>query len=348
MSKVYQTVLYFVLGLSVLFSLFLVASDNKAPFTTQAQLHIPTSRIASEVSGVVTELTVKNGQLVKKGEILMKIDPTRYQLALEQAEASLNEAEQNFQAQQHQLKVTQAMLIQLENTTENAEKKFERNQSLRKTNVISQEQLDDSRISVISHQQDLASARASVEQSKAQLEKSGEHGALASARARVKLAQLDLEKTTLIAPIDGVISGLNLDTGTFVNANTPMLFIVDRDEAWINADFNEKGVTKLRQGTQVRVVFDALPGEVFTGIIRGKEHAIYDASSDNNNLANVTNDDRWIRENQKVRTQVVLPQLSSDLFSGSKASVMVSSKDPIWNTLSNMWIELLAYIRYLI
>lgn len=348
MNNAYQWVLNFILGLSALFAIFLVSSDNLAPFTTQAQLHIPTSRIAAEISAPVVALAVKNGQEVKKGDLLVQLDPTRYQLALTQANAALVEAEQTYLANQQHLYSAQATLRQSEQEAANSTRKFKRNEQLITRKLISQEALDDSYANYVVDQQAIESARASVAQIEAELKQSSEDGALAVAHARVDLARLDLEKTAMLAPVDGVISNLNLNSGTYVNAGSPVLFLVDRKHAWINADFNEKGVTKLDAGIAVRVVFDGLPGEIYQGTIQGKDLAIYDASSDNNGLANVVNDDRWIRDQQKVRTQVQVPHLNDALFSGSKVSVMVISDNSIWDMLGHIWMELLAFIRYFV
>ncbi|GAD79488.1 HlyD family secretion protein [Vibrio ezurae] len=349
MSKAYQWALYLVLGLSAVFAVFLVVSDNVAPFTTQAQLHIPTSRIAAEVSAPVIELAVENGQKVKKGDLLVRLDSARYQLALTQAQANLVEAEQNYQANKQHLNSALAALRQRQQEASNAQRKIKRNDRLIARKLISQEAYDDSHASLVVHQQAVESARAQVAQIKAELVQSSDNGALAVARARVELAKLDLKKTTILAPVDGVISNLNLNSGTYVNAGTPVLFLVDRNHAWVNADFNEKGLAKLTKGTDVRLVFDALPGEVHRGEIQGKELAIHDASSDNNGLARVVNDDHWIRDQQKVRTQVSLTDLdSSALFSGSKVSVMVVSNTSTWDCLGSTWMGFLAHLRYLV
>ena len=347
-NKAYQWALYLVLGLSVVFALFLVSSDNLAPFTTQAQLHILTSRIAAEVSAPVVELSVKNGQQVKQGDVLVRLDPARYQLALTQAKAALVEAEQNFQAKKQHLYGAQATLKQREQEMVNAERKVTRNEQLTTKKLISQEALDDSRSLLVVQRQAVESARAAVAQIEAELIKSSENGALASAKARVELATLDLNKTVIVAPVDGVISNLNLNAGTYINAGSPILFLADRNNAWVNADFNEKGLTKLSQGTTVRLVFDALPGEVYQGTIQGRELAIHDASSDHNGLANVVNDDRWIRDQQKVRTQVSLSKFNAALFSGSKVSVMVVPENSLLDLLGDLWMQLLAKIRYVI
>ncbi|MBR9726591.1 HlyD family secretion protein [Shewanella intestini] len=348
MSKIYQWILSFILGGSVVFAVFLVASDNLAPFTTQAQLHIPTSRIAAEVSAPVVELLVKNEQAVQKGDVLVKLDPIRYQLALSQAKAALVQAEQNYQAKKQQLIGAQAALLQRQKESENAQRKLTRNKQLAQKKIVSQEVLDDTLADAVVRQQAVTAAQAQIAQIQAQLLQSSDTGALAGARAKVAVAELNLAKTTIVAPVDGVISNLNLNKGTYVGAGSPILFMVDRQRAWINADFNEKGMRHLSTGAQVRLVFDALPGQVFEGSVQGHELAIHDASSDNNGLAHVENDERWIRDKQKVRTQIVVSGLDPDLFSGSKVSVMVKSPSTVWSALGSAWMELLSVIRYLV
>ncbi|WP_298444020.1 HlyD family secretion protein [uncultured Ferrimonas sp.] len=347
-SKVYQWALSLVFAASVLFSVFLVASDNLSPFTTQAQLHLSTSRLAAEVSGPVSALAVRNGQQVEQGQLLVQLDPTRYQLALAQTQAALIEAQQSHQAKRQQLRGAEASLHQRLQQAQNAERKWRRNQQLIAKGLQSQQVLDDSQAEAAVSQQAVQAAQAEIAKLQAELVQSSDSGALAAARSRVKLAQLDLAKTRIVAPISGVISNLNLNLGSYVSAGSPVLFLVDRQHSWVNADFNEKGVNHLQAGTAVRLVFDALPGEVFSGTVQGRDLAIYDPSSEASGLAKVTNDDRWIRDQQKVRTQIVLPQLNDGLFSGSKVSVMVVSDLSWWDLLGQLWMQLLAQLRYLI
>lgn len=347
-SKVYQWVLLSVLGISAVFAVFLIASDNVAPFTTQAQLHIPTSRIAAEVSAPVMKVAVQNGQNVKKGDLLISLDDTRYELALAEAKATLVQAEQNYQAKEQSLIGAQAILLQREQEANNATRHYKRNQQLSSRHLVSQERLDNSLAESNAQQQVVVAAKAQIAQIQAELIQSSDSGALAIARSHVELAKLDLTKTKIIAPVDGVISNLNLNAGTYVHAGTPILFLVDRKNAWVNADFNEKGVSHLKNNTQVRLVFDALPGTLFQGHIDGRELAIFDASSDNSGLAKVVNDARWIREQQKVRTQIKLNTIDPSLFSGSKVSVMVVSEGSMIDAIGHAWMRLLTQIRYLV
>lgn len=347
-SKVYQWALYLVLAGSALFSIFLVVSDTVSPFTTQAQLHIPTSRIAAEVSAPISELAVTNGQRVAKGELLVQLDSTRYQLALEQAQAALQQAMQSEIAKRQQLNGAKATLSQRQQEHLNSDRKRQRDETLFVERLVSQQQLDDSRNAELVSEQAVSAATAEVARLEAELAQMSEQGAIASAKAALELAQLDLAKTRVVAPVDGVISNLNLSKGTYVSAGSPILYLVDAKHSWINADFNEKGLAKLQPGTQVRLVFDGLPGQVFDGQLHSREQAIYDSSSDATGLAQVVNDDRWIRDQQKVRTQIHVDSLDAALFSGSKASVMVVSSNPVWDGIAQGWMAALSLLRYLI
>jgi multidrug resistance efflux pump len=123
--------------------------------------------------------------------------------------------------------------------------------------------------------------------------------------------------------------------------------LVDEAHAWISADFNEKGIDKLTNGREVLVSFDALPGKVFSGEVSSQERAIYDTNNANGQLSSVTNDTRWIREQQKVRTRITVNELDPSMISGSRASVIVESGNPIMDVIGSAWIHLVAMFRYI-
>ena len=102
-EKIYQYVLYTVLTVTAAFSIFLVAADNIAPFTTQASMHRNIVTIAPEASGVINHVAVENGQWVNAGDTLFTLDDQSYQLKVKQAKAELIQAEQSFQASEQQL-----------------------------------------------------------------------------------------------------------------------------------------------------------------------------------------------------------------------------------------------------
>ena len=163
----------------------------------------------------------------------------------------------------------------------------------------------------------------------------------------MKIALLDLNNTDIRAKTAGTVTNLQLQAGTFVKEGSPALFLANEANAWISADFNEKGVKHLKSNSPVMIAFDAIPGKLFRGTIISRDSAIYDSSSLTSQLSNVTNDSRWIREQQKIRTRIAVNESQPLLISGSKATVMVISDSPLLRSASQLWMTIVAYFRYI-
>ncbi len=164
-------------------------------------------------------------------------------------------------------------------------------------------------------------ANAEVKRIEAELSTQDRTAAIELAEAKLASAELDLSHTQIVAQTEGVVTNLQLQSGSYITQGTASLMLVDEAHAWISADFNEKGIDKLTNGREVLVSFDALPGKVFTGEVSSQERAIYDTNNANGQLSSVTNDTRWIREQQKVRTRITVNELDPSMISGSRASV---------------------------
>ncbi|MCL1035588.1 HlyD family secretion protein [Shewanella submarina] len=344
---IYKTLLWAVIAVAVTFSVFLVMSDNLAPFTTQATLHKSVSNIAPEVSGVVTQVAVHNGEPVQQGQLLFSIDATSYQLAVAQAQAELNKAKEDNAARVQELQAARQALAQKRTEAANSHVRLKRVQALQAKGLVSEQELDDALAATKVADSGEAAARADVSRIQAELTQSGESASVALARAKLERAQLDLSRTQIKAQSAGTVSNLQLQTGSYVKAGSPVLFVVNEQSNWLSADFNEKGITHLKPDTRVLISFDAIPGKLFSGAILSQDRAVFDASNPGNQLSTITNDNRWIREQQKVRVRIHVDGQDPSLFSGSRASVVVEDGGAIIDGLSHSWIKLVALFRYL-
>jgi multidrug resistance efflux pump len=330
-----------------LFSAFLVTSDNVSPFTTQATLHRNVATIAPEVSGVITDVMVNNGELVEKGQPLFAIDASSYQLKVAQAKAELRQARESDSAKWQQLAAAKQTQSQREFEYHNAKQKLARNQKLRNKGLATEQELDDAITNTQVASSAVEAANAEVKRIEAELSTQDRTAAIELAEAKLASAELDLSHTQIVAQTEGVVTNLQLQSGSYITQGTASLMLVDEVHAWISADFNEKGIDKLTNGREVLVSFDALPGKVFTGEVSSQERAIYDTNNANGQLSSVTNDTRWIREQQKVRTRITVNELDPSMISGSRASVIVESGNPVMDVIGSAWIHLVAMFRYI-
>ncbi len=199
-------------------------------------------KLSPEVSGEITELNVVEGQAVKKGDLLVRINPDIYQSGVEQAQASVAAA--NSEIQQ-----SKAQFVEVE-------KIHKRNLELFKKGAISQAELDAS-------QRAIDVSRLAVESSKARYD---------NARATLDQARDNLFRTTLYAPVDGTVSLLNVEegervVGTAQMAGTELLRISNLQNMEVLVEVNENDIVRVSLGDTADIEVDAYSGKVFKGVV---------------------------------------------------------------------------------
>ncbi len=213
-------------------------------------------KLSSEVSGEVTELLVKEGDVVKRGQLLCKVRPDILQSGYERAIASYN-------SQKASLGVTEQQYKQSEANFANAEASFKRNQELYSKKVISASEFDNAKASYLSAKAALASAKENIVAAKFGLEQAG---------ANVKEAGANLAKTTIYAPVDGVVSKLSIELGdrilgTAQMAGTEIMRISNLNNMEVNVDVNENDINRVSLGDSALVEVDAFGDKKFKGIV---------------------------------------------------------------------------------
>jgi HlyD family secretion protein len=199
-------------------------------------------KISSEVSGEIIELPFKEGQEVKKGDLLVKVNPDLIQSALNRAQASY----QNFRAN----------LEQAEATLKQAKADYERNKSLFDKGVISKADWD----------------RSIANFETAEAGRSSAYYGVQSAAASVNEAKDNLSRTTIYAPMDGTISRLDVElgervVGTQQMAGTEILRVADLTNMEVEVDVNENDIVKVEIGDSTIVEVDAYLKKEFKGLV---------------------------------------------------------------------------------
>ena len=211
-------------------------------------------KLSAEVSGEVVELLVKEGDVVKKGQLLCKVRPDVLKSGFDRAVASLN-------SQKASLASTQQQLKQVEANFANITAKYKRNQELFAKKVISAAEFDavkaefeGSKASLESTRQNVVASRFGVEQS----------------NAVVKEAGANLAKTTINAPVDGVISKLSIELGdrilgTSQMAGTEIMRISNLSSMEVSVDVNESDINRVSVGDLADIEVDAFQNQKFKG-----------------------------------------------------------------------------------
>ncbi|PRD56970.1 efflux RND transporter periplasmic adaptor subunit [Sphingobacterium gobiense] len=213
-------------------------------------------KLSSEVSGEIIELNVREGQIVKKGDVLCRVRPDLLQSSYDQVVAMVSQQKANLAAAQQMLKQQEASLI-------NAEAIYNRSLELFNKKVISASEMDKARA-------DYEVARATVESQRQQVEAS--RFGVNQSQAQLQEAGNSLSRTTIYAPADGVVSLLSIElgervVGTAQMAGTEIMRIANMSTMEVNVEVNENDINRVKVGNDATIEVDAFQGRKFKGVV---------------------------------------------------------------------------------
>jgi len=343
-----------VLGLCVLLFAWYLVSDRVTPYTTQARVHALVVPIASEVSGTVIDVAVGTNQYVKAGDVLFRIDPSRYGLAVDTAEATLQAARQATGASSANVDVARASVGSAEANLWRAEQDTIRLRRIKEEDpgAISDRRLQASEATLVVAQSQVAAAEAGLEMAIQQLGRSGDDNSqILQAQAALDQAELNLARTVIVAPDDGLVSNVRVDRGNFAQAGAPNMTFIAVHNIWVQADFTENNLGQIKAGDPVGLVFDVLPGRVFQGRVRESGFGVEVSTAPLGSLPTIDNDRQWLRSAQRFPVVIDFEMADSDealgLRVGAQVSVVVYTGDNgFFNMLGRflMWaVSILTY-----
>jgi HlyD family secretion protein len=202
---------------------------------------VTTVQVGTQVGGIIQELYADFNSIVKKGQVIARLDPTLLQTQIEQQRANVIRSEADLE----RLKVSLA----------DSKQKLERAKLLFEKNLLPRTELETAEVTVRSAEAQIKSAEAGLTQ----------------ARSQLNTAEVNLAHTVIAAPIDGIVISRAVEPGQTVNAgmSAPTLFILAADltKMQVNANIDEADVGRMRPGQAVTFRVDAFPTETFTGAV---------------------------------------------------------------------------------
>ena len=212
--------------------------------------------ISSDVSGEIIEMPVQEGDRVKAGDLLLKINPDLVESALSRAEAALNTTKANLAG-------SKARLAQSESQFQNSKASFERSKQLHESKVISQAEFDQAKANYEVASADVEAAKESV--------RAGMFN-VRSSEATLKEATENLGRTSIYSPMDGVITKLNKEkgervVGTAQMAGTEIMTVADLNVMEVAVEVNENDIVRVSINDTTEIEVDAYLDETFKGIV---------------------------------------------------------------------------------
>ncbi|SCW48657.1 membrane fusion protein, multidrug efflux system [Sphingobium faniae] len=323
-----------VLVLGALYGLWYVLIGRNHVSTDNAYVNAEVAQVTPLVSAQVIEVGVTDTQAVKKGDILVKLDPTNARIAVEQAEADLAEARRRFRqttatsgalsaqvtARGADIAQAQAQLATAQADFEKARIDLQRREALAPDGAVSGDELTSARKGYAAAKAALDLARAGVAQAEAtRVAATGQLAAndalirgsteetdpaVLAAKARLDNAKLDLDRSVIRAPIDGVVSKRQVQIGQRVTQGNPIMSIVPISQVYVDANFKERQLRRVKVGMPAEVTSDLYGGDV---VYHGRVIGFAGGTGSSMSLIPAQNaTGNWIKVVQRVPIRIAL------------------------------------------
>ncbi|MFD1612266.1 HlyD family secretion protein [Sphingomonas tabacisoli] len=282
--------------------------------------------VSADVGGRIVAVAVRENQHVNKGDLLFRIDPEPYRIAVEQARAALANAQVQVQTLQTEYQGKGADIEGARIAIQQAQEDFGRQSELMKRGFTTRASYLNSQHALQQARVQLANAQAQAAQARVKLQTGaavpGVNPQIAAAKAELDRALLNLKRTEVRAPASGTVSQADrLQVGNQILQGLPALSIVVGDRAWVEANFKETQLNKVRVGQPAEVTIDAysglkLKGHVWSfGAGTGSEFSVLPAQNANGN---------WVKVTQRVPLRIAIDEQSPrPLLAGLSADVSV-------------------------
>ncbi|GAA4015845.1 HlyD family secretion protein [Sphingomonas swuensis] len=290
--------------------------------TDNAQVKQDITSVGAQINGPIVEVLVKEGQQVKAGQLLFRIDPEPYRVALLSAEAQLAQAQLAERQVVTQAQGTGSDISGAQAQLTIDQRALSRQAELLQRGFTTKVRYDEALADVERDRTALADARARAANAQAAIAPSGEQPGEAAARAAIAKARLDLSRTEVRAPTSGVVANTDrLLAGQQAVPGIGLLSLVGSADSWIEANFKEKDLARMAPGQRARVEIDAYPGLEIEGRVAsigagtGSEFAILPAQNANGN---------WVKVTQRVPVRIKFDRRPGrPMIAGLSATVTV-------------------------
>lgn len=334
----------------VLFALSVVM-ERLTPSSAQAVVQAYVVRMAPEVAGRVIGVDVLDNARVETEQVLFRIDPRPFELAVAEAQAQVEQIGQTLGASTAAVDSAQARVVEAGAKFENVQAQTERVLELVRRGVYPIAKADTARSLQDSARAVLTASQADLAKAREELgPKGADNPQLKEALATLARARLNLLYTTVKAPAAGVVSNLQLAAGQFIAAGQAALTFIDTTTVWVSAMFKENSLEYMSASDRAELVFDSLPGAVFKAHVESIGWGVSQNSVDpTTGLPTIKNDSGWVRDPQRFPVRLIVDEIPPRglVRFGSQVNVVVySGRNPVTNILGAVWIRIISILTY--
>jgi len=352
-SSPVRFITFIVLFISVLFFIWYILSDRYTPYTDQARFNGLMVPVVSVVSGNITHIYVQLHSKVRSGDTLFQIDRRPFLLAVEKAEATLDNTAQGVAAQTASVKSAVGRLGVSKAQLDRAQRNWERVQKVMEENpgALSQSDRDQAETAYTQAVEHVTSAEADLERSQQTLGVSGpSNPEFIAALKALEQTQLDLAYTTVIATAEGYIESFSIDLGYYAAAGQPLATLVSDRNYWIEADMKENNISLMKPGNDVEFSLDVCPGRIFKGNVRSIGYGVSTGNTNRGDLPDVKGTTGWLRDPQRFPVIISFNpgDFPGQVRLGGQVDVLVFTKEKrgLLEFLGKLRIRFISWLSY--
>ena len=328
-----RRMMFSLLPLALVVGGYFYVTGGRYVSTDNAYVQADMVGISTDVSGLVAGIDVHENELVKAGQVLFRLKPDSFAIALEGAQAELGQVRNQILGLQASYQQSLAEITQAEADLPFYQATFKRQQDLVATSASSRATFDQAKHDLDAAQQKVAVAKAQAQSALAQLggnadQPVDQNPLYLQARAKVDEAQRQLDDATIRAPFDGIVTNVNsLQVGSYLQAAQQAFSLVSSDHLWITANPKETELTGIEPGQPVTISVDTYPDARW----EGKVASISPASGSSFSLLPAQNTSgNWVKVVQRIPMRVSIDNKSGQppLRVGMSVNVEVDTGHP--------------------
>jgi membrane fusion protein, multidrug efflux system len=308
--------LFALLPLALLAGGYWYVAGGAVMSTDDAYVQAETVGVSTDVSGIVKDVDVVDNQHVQAGQVLYRLDPLQFQIALDNAKANLAQVALNIESMKQDYRrmlsdvASQEAKVQLDQAT------YDRYAALVRNDTISRANYDQARFTLQAGQNTLESLKHQAQVQLARLDGNADipvtqHPQYLQAKAQVDEAQRQLDHTVIRAPFGGTVTNVpSIAPGKYLAASTTAFYLVDTDHLWVEATPKETELTYVRPGQQVTVTVDTYPDVEWHGVVQSVSPA---AAQQFSLLPAQNTSGNWVKVVQRIDMRVRLDTSDKNL-----------------------------------
>ena len=242
--------------------------EKHYPSTQDAYLHANIVTIAPQIAGRVEQVAIEDNQRVEAGDLLFQLDTAMLETELNSAKAEYELAKQSVGASESQVLVAQANLVSAKASLTQAQVDYDRIVKLYSLKNASKADYDNTKTALDAANADLAAAQAQLQVAKTQAGVAGSaNPTIRQALADLSAAQINLGYSRIAAPASGWLANVDLRPDTIVSAGQSLFSLVEDGDWWVEANFKETALGRVRAGQSATISIDMYSGKELAGVV---------------------------------------------------------------------------------